>query len=133
MEATDPGPIADRIRLRGMEFPCRIGVLPGEADAPQPLGIRVEVGMDLQPAARSDRLADTLDYSRVVEAVRAVTRERRFGLLEAVALAIVEAVLGADPRAQEVVVEVEKMRPPLGPEAGPIAVRLARRRGGGQR
>ncbi len=39
-------------------------------------------------AAETDELADTIDYRRVVECVRAVSERRRFTLLEALAEAV---------------------------------------------
>ena len=42
---------------------------------------------------RSDQLADTVDYTRVVACVREISEARRFNLIEALAAAIADALI----------------------------------------
>jgi dihydroneopterin aldolase len=42
---------------------------------------------------RTDQLADTIDYTKVVECVREVSDSRRFNLIEALAAAVADAIL----------------------------------------
>src|SRR5438046_8870030 len=91
----------DRIELRGMSFQGRHGVRPAEREQPQEFKVDSELEADLAEAGRTDRLADTVDYT----AVRAVAREVIEGearkLLESLALAIAQQVL-ALPRVEPV-------------------------------
>lgn len=46
---------------------------------------------------RSDQLADTVDYTEVVDRIRAVSDSRRFNLIEALAAAVAEDLLDSFP------------------------------------
>jgi dihydroneopterin aldolase len=46
---------------------------------------------------RSDQLADTVDYTRVVERVREICENRRFNLIEALAAAVVDDLMDNFP------------------------------------
>jgi FolB domain-containing protein len=121
-------PARDEIVFRDMVLPCRVGVLSGEADRPQPLRLQLRVFLDLAPAGRSDQLADTLDYGALAGSVAAALERQSFGLLEAVAERVAEVILG-DPRVTRVDVRVEKVHPPLPAAYGPVGVRIRRGRG----
>ena len=74
----------------------------------------LDLELDLRPAGRSDRLADTVDYGSVTEAVAAVVAGPHVELLEHLAerLAIAALACGA-PHATAVTVSVRKTRPPV--------------------
>lgn len=101
------GPPADRIRLRGIRVPARVGVLPGEADREQDLLIDLTAHLDLERASASDDLADTLDYAELAERVAGLVRGRRWNLIESVAGRVAELVL-EDDRVRVVQVTVHK-------------------------
>jgi 7,8-dihydroneopterin aldolase/epimerase/oxygenase len=42
---------------------------------------------------RSDKLGDTVDYTQVVDAVRAVSADHRFNLIEALAAAVADELV----------------------------------------
>ena len=46
---------------------------------------------------RTDQLADTVDYTKVVERVRDICQNRRFNLIEALAAAVVDDLMDAFP------------------------------------
>ena len=46
---------------------------------------------------RSDELADTVDYTKVVERVRDICENRRFNLIEALAAAVVDDLMDTFP------------------------------------
>ncbi|HEX2111803.1 MAG TPA: dihydroneopterin aldolase [Gaiellaceae bacterium] len=46
---------------------------------------------------RSDQLADTVDYTKVVACVRSVSERRRFNLIEAIAAAVADELLARFP------------------------------------
>lgn len=78
-------------------------------------------------AARTDALADTVDYGEVARRAARVVEGERFTLLEALAQAIAEAVL-AEPRVAAVTVSVRKLRPPVPVDLAWAGVRLTRGR-----
>jgi dihydroneopterin aldolase len=57
---------------------------------------------------RSDQLADTVDYTAVVERVREVSEGARFNLIEALAAAIADDLLEQFPQVSRVRVRVRK-------------------------
>jgi len=129
-----PGPGApaapgDRIELRGLRVLGRHGVLPEEQARSQPFEVDLDLTVDLAPAASSDRLADTVDYAAVVDAVgRVVAGPPSVQLLEALAGAVASSVLAADARVAAVTVALRKLRPPLPHDLATVGVRITRSR-----
>lgn len=122
----------DRLSLRGMRFMGRHGVHPGERERPQPFEVDLVLAADLAPAAERDDLGATVDYGRLFELVRGIVEERSFGLIEAIAGAIADAVLEAtDARLVDAVeVRVRKPEAPLPGEFDTVEATLVRRRPG---
>jgi FolB domain-containing protein len=103
------------------------GVLAEERSRPQPFEIDLDLAVDLDRAARSDDLADTVDYAVLAERVMKVVEGPSFDLLEALASAIADTIL-VDERVREATVSLRKLRPALAVEAGSVGVRLHRAR-----
>lgn len=103
----------DRIELRGMRFLGRHGVTLEERMEPQPFEVDVVMWSSLEAAVRSDDLADTVDYSAVFSLVADVVQGESFRLIEALAGAIVEAVLESQPQVESIEVRVRKPQAPL--------------------
>jgi len=97
----------DRIELRGMSFTGRHGVRDAERASVQEFRVDVEVEADLAEAGRTDRLADTVDYTKVRTAAREVIEGPPQQLLETLAGAIAERILRL-PRVAAVSVRVAK-------------------------
>ena len=117
----------DRIQLRGLRVVGTHGVLPEEQARPQPFELDLDLAVDLALASVSDRLADTVDYGYVADAVADVVAGPSFGLLEALAEAVAQAVLVSDPRITEVTVHLRKLQPPLAVDIATVGVRITRR------
>lgn len=117
----------DVVELRGLRAVGRHGVLPEERDREQPFEVDLEVALDLSPAGRSDRLADTFDYGAAARMVAEVVATERCNLLEALADRIAARVL-ADGRVEAVTVVVRKLRPPVPVDLATAGVRITRRR-----
>jgi dihydroneopterin aldolase len=105
--------MTDRIALRSMAFDGRHGVSDAERSRPQPFEVDVELWLDLAPAGRTDDLARTVDYGAVFGVVRAIVETTSHRLLESLADAIAVAVLRDFAGADEVVIRVRKVRPPI--------------------
>ena len=80
------------VELYGLEVPGAHGVEEAERQAPQPF--LYDLRLELSDAAVSDRLEDTVDYREVVRCVQEVSDGRQFELLEAMAAAVADALLG---------------------------------------
>jgi dihydroneopterin aldolase len=127
-------PTPDRLRLAGMRFDARHGVLPSERIDAQPFEVDLVLHADLDTAATTDRLETTVDYGALYELVRAIVTGPSFSLIEALAGAIVRAVLAATDPALVAAVEV-RVRKPEAPLDGPfetVEVTLVRRRDGAE-
>ena len=117
--------MSDRIRIGDLRVDAHVGVGEDERSRPQPLLLQLELYLDLEAAARSDWLADTVDYDAITRRVAEIVRSARAALLEHVAgLVLVE--LEALSPVTRAVVEVAKLRPPINEEVGPVSVRLDR-------
>lgn len=122
--------MSDRITLRGMRFLGRHGVGAEERAEPQPIEVDIVLRLDLSRPAGTDELADTIDYASLFELARVIVEERSFHLIEALAWAIADAVLAAQP-VDDVEVRVRKPKAPLPGAFETVEARLRRRRRGG--
>ena len=121
--------VSDRISLRGMQFMGRHGVPDEERAAAQPFEVDLVLRLDLSKPARTDELADTIDYATVFDLAREVVEGQSFHLLEGLAGAIADAVLAAHP-VDDVEVRVRKPQAPLPGPFEEVEVRIRRRRAG---
>jgi dihydroneopterin aldolase len=121
--------MSDRITLRGMRFMGRHGVTPEERAEAQPFEVDLVLRHDLSGAARTDELADTINYVSLFELAREFVEERSFHLIEALAAAIADAVLAGHP-VDDVEVRLRKPKAPLPGAFETVEVRIRRRRGG---
>lgn len=119
--------MADLIQLRGLRASGICGALPEEQDRRQPLEVDLDIEADLDAAARTDDLADTIDYGAIAATVETIVIGERFVLLERLAARICEAIL-ADERVTGVTVSVRKLRPPVPQLLDTSGVRLTRSR-----
>ena len=85
--------IGDRIAIRGLEVDCVVGVYPHERDILQPLVVDVELGLDTEPAAASERVQSTVDYAATAAQIAFLLRSCRFRLLETAAHALARTLL----------------------------------------
>jgi len=109
-----------------MSFHGRHGVRQAERDQTQEFRVDIDVEADLGEAARSDDLADTVDYTAVRAVAKEVIEGRSMQLLESLATVIAERV-AAMPRVTSVSVRVAKRPAGMQPIEG-AAVRINRTR-----
>lgn len=114
---------ADAVFVSGLEFEANHGYTAAERRATRRFRVNLELRYSLAQAAASDRLADTIDYRRVCEAVVRAGTESTFKLLEALAGRIGAAVQEIYPQAT-VVVELHKLAPPCPGVPASCGVRL---------
>jgi dihydroneopterin aldolase len=116
----------DRILLEGMSFQGRHGVRPAEREWPQEYKVDVEVDCDLSEPGRTDRIEDTVDYTKVRAIAKEVIEGESQKLLESLAGRIAERVLQL-PRVAAVSVQIAK-RPESMQPIDAAAVRINRTR-----
>ena len=122
--------MSDHIFIKGLLVHAHHGVMAHEEKVGQRFMIDIELAIDLAPAGRSDKLADTASYSAIVEtAARAFTR-KSFRLVEAAAGQVAEAVLAAFPQVSSVRVTVHKPHAPIAAIFNDVGVSILRTRHG---
>ncbi len=103
---------SDRIILNGMRFYGYHGVNPEEKALGQTYLVDLVAELDLSRAAHSDHLEDTVSYSHLYRAAKAVVEGESLNLLEALAQNVAERLL-ADFPLESVTVTVKKPNPPI--------------------
>ena len=120
----------DRLSLLGMRFDGRHGVLPEEKLNAQRFEIDLVLHADLDPAARSDDLARTVNYADLFVLVQRIVTGPSFDLIEALAGTIADAVLAATDASIVSGVEVRVRKPdaPIDGAFDTVEAALVRRR-----
>jgi dihydroneopterin aldolase len=104
--------VTDEVEIRGLRVLGHHGALEREQDRAQPFELDIAFTYDMDSAAKSDDLADAIDYGAVTRRAALVVTEQRFALLEALGEAVARAVL-EDDRIVSVEVRLHKLRPPV--------------------
>src|SRR5215469_8011456 len=76
---------ADRIFLRGLALECTIGFIDWERRVKQTVVIDLEIPVDCREAARTDEVANTIDYKAIAKRVIAFVEASEFKLVETLA------------------------------------------------
>ena len=116
---------ADQIVLTGIVGRGHHGVYAFERDEGQDFVVDVVATMDLNTAAASDDLVETIDYSALATAVVADIERDPVNLIEKLADRIARTCL-RDPRIATVTVTVHKPQAPMPVRVGDVAVTLTR-------
>lgn len=117
----------DQIALRGLSARGRHGWFPHEREAGQEFRVDVVLGVDTRAAARSDDLADTVDYGTLAEGVVGLVAGEPVTLVETLAQRIADLCL-ADTRVEDVEVTVHKPEAPVTVPLGDVTVTIRRAR-----
>jgi dihydroneopterin aldolase len=114
----------DKISIVDLEVFYRVGVPDAERAQPQRLLLTVELEVDFTAAAKSDAIADTIDYFAVTQRLLKLGEGREWRLIEKLAADVADLVL-KEFRPQSVIVEVKKF---IIPQARHVSVSLTKRR-----
>ena len=97
----------DRLVIHDLMAECRIGVFDWEQAKPQSIWIDLELEIDAAKAAARDDVKDSIDYGKLVTAVKQLVQTKSYRLLERMAEEVAALVLKefATPR---VLVRVKK-------------------------
>jgi dihydroneopterin aldolase len=83
----------DTIFISELKLDTLIGVYAWEHEVPQTIQLDLELAVDASRCARSGRIADTVDYSRVVTRIRETLAGRHFTLIEKLAEELAAMIL----------------------------------------
>jgi dihydroneopterin aldolase len=123
--------MTDRITLTGLRVPGRHGVFEHERRDGQDFLVDITVWIDLDRAAETDELANTMHYGELAERAAAIVGGPPRNLIETVAAEIAEDVM-RDARAHAVEVTVHKPSAPIPLSFTDVAVTARRSRRGGR-
>jgi 7,8-dihydroneopterin aldolase/epimerase/oxygenase len=113
-----------KISIVDLEVFYRVGVPDAERAKPQRLLLTIEMESDFSTAAKTDSIADTIDYFAVSQRLLKFGNGKSWKLIEKLAGDLCEAVL-SEFKPKSVSVEVKKF--PI-PEARYVSVFAARKR-----
>jgi dihydroneopterin aldolase len=85
--------MSDRIFVTGLLIHAHHGVMEHEAKVGQRFMLDLELTTDLSDAARSDKLADTVSYSAIVDTASRAFTAHSHKLVEAAAGAVADAAM----------------------------------------
>lgn len=97
----------DTLKLNGIEVECVLGDLPEERTHEQRVLVDVSLELDLEDAAQTDSLEETVDYALLVGNIREALEEAKCRLLERAADLVANVCL-EEPRVERVAVTVRK-------------------------
>lgn len=100
----------DVIFIHELKVETLIGIYPWEQQAPQTIQLDLEVGLPRACGADSDKIDDTIDYSKVVTRIEELFREQHFLLLERAAAAIASTIM-EEFKAPWIKVAIAKLAP----------------------
>jgi dihydroneopterin aldolase len=98
----------DTIFISELKIETRIGIYAWEQTVAQTIQLDLEVGLRGEHAAKSGKIDDTIDYSKIVERIEQLFRDQHFQLLEKAGEAIADMVLG-DFKAPWVRISIAKL------------------------
>ncbi|HKF98862.1 MAG TPA: dihydroneopterin aldolase [Steroidobacteraceae bacterium] len=94
---SDARSAGDRIFLHGLSAECIIGFIDWERRVKQTVVLDLELPVDCRHAARTDEVADTLDYKKVAKRVLAFVEASEFKLVETLAHRVALVILEEFP------------------------------------
>jgi 7,8-dihydroneopterin aldolase/epimerase/oxygenase len=114
------------IELERLEIDCIVGILPFERVTEQKIFVDVSMELDFAPPSASEDVADTIDYTVVSREITDLVRERKYQLIETMAVECVDLVLSRHTTVDRAAIAVHK--PAAVPQAKDTVVRFGRSR-----
>ncbi|KPL00907.1 MAG: hypothetical protein AMJ91_02540 [candidate division Zixibacteria bacterium SM23_73_3] len=114
------------IRLHNMTFYGYHGISAAERQTGRRFEVDVELIINMDKPARSDRLKDTVNYTEVYRTVEQIVLQNSFALLETIAVRLSNQILKKF-KPEEVIVRVRKKIPPVPGNLDHIEVEVKRK------
>ena len=115
------------IKIRNIRLYAYHGCLDEEGKIGSEYRVDLTVKTDLSKSAKTDNLADTVDYvhlNKIVKQEMAV----RTKLLETVADKILTKIIEEIPIVKKATVEVSKLNPPIGGNVASVTIKMSRKK-----
>ncbi|RAM48008.1 MAG: dihydroneopterin aldolase [Hapalosiphonaceae cyanobacterium JJU2] len=118
----------DCIEVTGIRAYGYTGYLAEEQVLGQWFEVDVKLWLDLTSAAKSDAIADTVDYRRVINLVQHLIKTSKFALIERLVAVIADSILQECDRLTQVQVTLTKPAAPIPDFGGKISICVTRTR-----
>lgn len=118
----------DKIIIKGLKLFAYHGVNPEEKEEGQMFVIDLIATLPLDTPCNTDNVDDTVNYAKVIKAVRRVFTEEKYDLIEKAAQVVADAVLNEFEMIQTVTVTLKKPYAPVKAEFEYVAVEITRSR-----
>ncbi|AGF52124.1 slr1626 [Synechocystis sp. PCC 6803] len=117
----------DTLNVKGIRAYGYTGYFDAEQFLGQWFEVDLTIWIDLAKAGQSDDLNDTLNYADAVAIVQKLIRESKFKMIEKLAEAIADAILGTG-KTQQVKVALTKCQAPIPDFDGDVTLEILRSR-----
>lgn len=119
----------DRIIIEDLQVYAYHGVAQEEKNIGQMFLVSLRIGANLERAARSDDVNDTLNYADLCKDVETVMQSSKCNLIETAAMNIIKYLFRSYADIMEIRVTLKKPWAPMGQHLNYAAVELERKRG----
>ncbi|WP_368572098.1 dihydroneopterin aldolase [Acinetobacter junii] len=116
----------DAIIIEGLNVDTVIGCFNWERQIIQPLMLDLTIHNDLNQAAQSDELDDTLNYAQICELAAQVIQQAKPKLIEHAAQLVLEKLFLVFPSIESIIITIRK--PAIIAQANAVGIRLERNR-----
>ncbi|ENV62867.1 dihydroneopterin aldolase [Acinetobacter junii NIPH 182] len=116
----------DAIIIEGLKVDTVIGCFNWERQIIQPLMLDLTIHNDLNQAAQSDELDDTLNYAQICELAAQVIQQAKPKLIEHAAQLVLEKLFLIFPSIESIIITIRK--PAIIAQANAVGIRLERNR-----
>ncbi|NWF60543.1 MAG: dihydroneopterin aldolase [Fischerella sp.] len=116
----------DCIHVTGIRAYGYTGFLPEEQVLGQWFEVDLKLWLDIDSAAKSDAIADTVDYRRVINLVQHLIKTSKFALVERLVATIADSILQECDRLTQVQVILSKPAAPIPDFGGKISIEVTR-------
>ncbi len=115
----------DSIQVAGIRAYGYVGYLPEEQVLGQWFEVDLTLWVDLEPAAKSDNIEDTVDYREAIAIVKRQITTAKFALVEKLVNAIADELLSLE-KVKQVRVKLSKPAAPIPDFGGRITLDITR-------
>ncbi|WOE32390.1 MULTISPECIES: dihydroneopterin aldolase [unclassified Acinetobacter] len=116
----------DAILVEGLKVETVVGCFEWERQIIQPLMLDLILSTNLEQAAHSDLLEDTLNYAEICQICAQVIQQAQPKLIEHAAKLVIDALLTTFSAIESIVITIRK--PAILPQANSVGIRLERHR-----
>jgi dihydroneopterin aldolase len=97
----------DKIIIKNAKFKCNIGITDKERRKKQEILIDVELFFNIKNTSSTNDIKNTIDYSKLHEAIRNIVEKKGYNLIETLAESIAKETL-SDYLIKKIIVRVKK-------------------------